>query len=178
VAKVVAPIVLGALLTVFIGYHAHLRMREMIWQRKSGMWLPGLPETMCDLIWKHSGPDDSIFVWGFDSDLYVSCKRHVATRYTYSTLIAGTVPPFFNDVKLHLVARGARELALADLQKSRPNVILDMPDRMRGVSFRVVPALEAYVNAEYCRLPDTKTKNGRPASVYVRRDLEGCKAGR
>jgi hypothetical protein len=174
VARITAPLVLGTLLTVFIGIHANLRMREMVWQRRSGMWQPGLPETMCDLVWKHSGPGDSLFVWGFDSDLNVSCKRHVATRYTYSTLVAGTVPPFFADVKLHRVARGAREHTIEDLNRSRPNLILDMTDRMRGVSLRVVPELARYVDTEYCRLPDRKTKGGRPAAVYLRRDLPGC----
>lgn len=173
-AQLAGHLLLGGLLTAWMGYMGNLRVRDLTAQRRGGGWQPALPEKTCELLDQHSGPDDSIFIWGFDADLYVTCHRHVGVRYTYSTLVAGTVPPFWKDVRPERVARDAHELIVKDIQESKPKVILDMPDRMRGISFNIVPGLDKYVRHGYCFLEKTKTQNGRPMTVYVRRDLPAC----
>jgi hypothetical protein len=173
-AKFAGALVLGALVSGWVAYPARERMLSLFNDRRAGKWVAARPEPICDELDKYSGPDDSLFVWGFDGDYYVTCHRHPATRFTYLTLVAGTVPPFWNTIKPEWVARHAVEDLLADLEKSRPPVVLNSPGTMHDVSMSVVPKVHNWVRERYCQLSDISSKNGRRAQLWVRRDLVQC----
>lgn len=133
------------------------------------------PEPLCDVITTHSGPKDGVFIWGFDGDLYLTCGRRPATRFTYLTLVAGNVPPAWNEPRDDRAALGSRQQLLDDLRKERPPIILDMPASMGNVSMRAIPVLRTFLEKEYCQLPEAASRSGRKAGVWLRRDLPACR---
>jgi hypothetical protein len=160
-----------------IGYFVAVstgRLRSLDQAHPAGSPSSMTPEPLCAVIDSHSGPSDSLFIWGFDGDIYLTCRRHPATRFIYLTLVAGTVPPAWQEVREDRVALGAREQLLEDLRKARPPVILDMPGNMGNVSMHSISVLSAYLDEQYCQAPNASSKNGRKASVWVRRDLPAC----
>jgi len=173
-AQLAAQLLLGTLLVAWVGYTAGVRWRDLVSGRKTGQRQTALPEPVCDLFARYSGPQDSVFIWGFDADFYVTCHRHPATRFTYLTLVAGAVPPFWQDLRTDRIARGAREHLMADLATSRPKVILDSPGTMRNVSLQVVPELVELLKRSYCPRPTVRSKNGRNAAVWVLRQGASC----
>lgn len=173
-ARFAGAIVLGGLLSGWVSYGARMRVNALIADRKAGKRHAALPEPICDVFDKYGTKDDKVFVWGFDADYYVTCKRHPATRFTYLTLVAGTVPPFWNDIRPEREARGARRHLMEDLELSRPSVILDSPGTMRNVGIRTVPELGKLLEEKYCSKPGVSSASGRKAEVWVRRDLTTC----
>lgn len=163
-------VLLGSLLSGWVGYSASSKLKDLVERRKAGGYQPALPEPLCDLVDKHSKPGEPLFVWGFDGDIYVTCHRAPATRFTYLTLVAGTVPPAWSDPRPEWVARDSRRQLLEDLRLTTPPVVLDMPGKMGNVSLSVVPELTAYLKANYCEQPSTAAKDGRKAAVWVRGD--------
>jgi len=162
-------------LTAFTLYAADLRNIELNRQRRGGSWSGVKPEPICDYIDQHSTKDAFTFIWGFDSDLYVTCGRKPATRFLYLTLVAGTVPGgSWQDIRPERVARGSRQHIIEDLNKTQPPVILDMPGNMGGVSLQVVPELVQLTNRDYCRQPPIRSKNGRMATPYLRKQAAVC----
>ena len=162
----------GVMLIIALGGR---RLGTINHARASGTWGDPRPDPICAHIDTHAPPGESIFVWGFDADLYITCRRKPAARFTYLTLVAGIVPPFWKSPKPEQVARGSRELLLADLEQSRPAVILDLP--IHGFSMARVPELRALLARDYCPLPAVTGKGGRQPRFFGRRDLGGCKEG-
>ncbi|MCE7888407.1 MAG: hypothetical protein DYH12_01665 [Sorangiineae bacterium PRO1] len=176
-ARFAGAILLGGALSSWIGYAARLRVKEVANDFKSERRKPALPEPICDLLDKYGSKDDPLFVWGFDADFYITCKRHPATRFTYLTLVAGTVPPAWNDVRPELQARNARRDLMHDLEVSRPAVVLNSPGSMRNVGIHTVPELTDWLKRDYCPIAPVKSRNGRQSDVWVRRDLTPCTDG-
>lgn len=173
-ARFAGALVLGALVTTWVGWAAWNRGERLARDRAAGHFGSPLPEPVCAMLDEYSTPADSLFVWGFDGDFYVTCKRHPAARFTYLTLVAGAVPPFWTDVRPERVARNARADLMADLRRSRPAVVLDSPGAMRNVGLNVLPELVAWLKEEYCSVAPVTSKNGRRAAVWVRRDRGHC----
>ncbi len=171
-ARTMGHLLLAGLLSLWAGYTGNLKLRQLVAARNSGAWQAGSSDPMCPIIARYTDKGDAIFVWGFEADLYVSCQRHLASRFAYLTLVAGTVPPHWTDVRPERVARGAREQLLDDLQEARPKVILDVPARMGNVSLRTVPELVSYVDGAYC-IPELE-RLPRLGTLYLRRDQPGC----
>jgi hypothetical protein len=108
---------------------------------------------ICNYVRSKSKPDEALFIWGFDPKYYTSCERRPASRYVFTTFVAGYVPWFDNATKAEEEARAvpnSRELLIEDLEASRPPVILDMPTSMGNRSMRRYPKLLAYLTAHYC----------------------------
>jgi hypothetical protein len=163
-------------LTALTLYAADFRLVDLKRARRMGGWASVLPEPICDYIAKHSAPDSATFIWGFDSDLYVTCGRRPATRFLYLTLVAGNLAGrWWGEIRLDRVARGSREQIVSDLQATRPPVILDMPANMGGVSIRVVPELVTLLDRDYCVQKGISSKNGRKATPYLRRSGGPCR---
>ncbi len=173
-ARLTGSLVLASSVAIGVGYSANLRLRDLVTQRKAGQWQAALPEPICDFFDQYSGPDDSVFIWGFDGDFYVTCHRHPATRFTYLTLVAGTVPPFWDQKRNDRIARDARKNLMADLIQSRPLVVLDAPGTMRDISLMVMPELVKYLRENYCKMQEITSKDGRKAKAWVRRDRVSC----
>ena len=174
IGRLASQILVGGFFVWWVCYVANLRIGDFDKIVAAGGRYPALPEPMCDFFQKYSGPNDSIFIWGFDGDLYVTCHRRPATRFTYLTLVAGTVPPAWTEPHPEWIARDARKNLMQDMEKNQPKVVLDMPYNMHNVSLTVMPELVAYLDKNYCQVPPVSTKNGRRASAWVIRGSAGC----
>lgn len=157
-------------LATTIGADALQRERE----RRAGQWGRPSRDPMCGAIHEYAKPDEPIFVWGFDGDLYVSCARRPASRYVYDTLVAGIVPPFWNERRPERVARGARTDTARDLEREKPPLVLDLPARLGNTSINDIPELRAVVSRDYCRGPQVTGWGNRRATFYLRKDRDLC----
>ena len=147
-------------------------------ERRRGYWKRSSHEPLCKVIHRYAGPRDPIFVWGFDGDLYVSCAREPASRYVYTTLVAGIVPPFWHERRSDRVARDAPRDTALDLEHSKPPLIVDVPGTIGGTSIHDIPELEAIVARDYCRRETASGWRGRQATFYGRRDRGWCEERR
>jgi len=159
-----------ALCFLFVSFDA--KMLRL--QRERGvmkLWRSARPDAICDKIDKHSKPGDRIYVWGFDGDVYVSCKRRPATRYVYSTMVAGIVPPFWNEWHPQRVAWRARENTVQDLNQNKPKLFVDMPAKLGNLSMLHIPEIREYIlKHKYCDLGGVEGKLGRVAQMWRRPD--------
>ncbi|HVW23802.1 MAG TPA: hypothetical protein VHC69_00435 [Polyangiaceae bacterium] len=144
-------------------------------QRRAGAWPKEAHEQVCGIVDSYSGsPAAPLFVWGFGAELYLTCHRHPASRFTYLTLVAGTVPPDWYNVHEERVARGAREDLVEDLRTERPPVIIDAPDTLGHVTMTQIPRVREYLIANYCMRGTAGTTNLGTVSIWVRKDRASC----
>ncbi len=146
------------------------QMHALRRQRRKGGWSNARPEPVCAAVDAHSRPDEPLFVWGFDGDIYLSCRRRPASRYVYTTLVAGIVPPFWGEPKTARAARNAARDVIADLERERPPLVLDTSNRVGAGRMRTVKPVDRYVQEHYCRRETLKAKDGRTFYVWVRND--------
>jgi hypothetical protein len=139
-------------------------------EREKGSFGDARPERLCDSIDRLAPAGQPIYIWGFDAEYYVTCKRHPISRYVYSTLIAGQVPP---DWTIHpeWSARDSVDTLLAELESAEPPVILDSPQRAHGVSMTQLEPLNAYLHEHYCDTGIIRSNDGRRMSAWQRLDL-------
>ena len=163
-----------ALVVALGAFWADRRHESLLFDASTGRWSTHQDEQTCQIIDSYSQPDDSLFVWGFSPDLYLSCRRKPASRYVFLTLVAGIVPPQWTTVREDRVARGARENLLADLDSEQPPVIVDAPAPMGHVSMLSVPQIGEYLPANYCNRGTLNLTYGGQATLWVRRDLPAC----
>lgn len=129
---------------------------------------------VCRLIDAHSKPKERIFIWGFDGDFYIDCKRLPASRFVFTTFIAGIVPPFWGKPLPTRIVPGTIDRLEADLRSSRPPLILDFYKSLGlHTSMQNTPQLARFLEADYCRLPEVSARS-RPAAVWLRRDTGRC----
>jgi 4-amino-4-deoxy-L-arabinose transferase-like glycosyltransferase len=103
----------------------------------------------------HTRPDETIFVWGFNPDIYLYTQRPPASRFVYCSFLTGLIP-WTNlapekDTRYAIVP-GAMDQLLSDLERARPAFIVDCsvgPHRR----------FEKYPLAEFAPLSDYVTKN-------------------
>lgn len=104
----------------------------------------------------HSTPDDRVFVWGFQPDIYVFADRRPASRFLYGNFLTGLIPwtnvaP--NRDTTYAIVPGAMEQLLEDLEQSRPRYIVDCsagPNRhWQKYPVRQFPAFNDYLRAHY-----------------------------
>ena len=106
---------------------------------------------ICEVVKQHAAPGQKIFIWGFWPEGHVWCGRRPASRYVFSTLPAGLVP-WDNQTKQQDDERavpGSREQLIADLEQSKPPVIIDAPHTMRDRPMRRYEMLAAYLDRHY-----------------------------
>lgn len=168
--EVVSSLVLGALLALWVGYTTRIRVADLQAGRNAGQWPAAHPDPLCDALAHHSADREPVFIWGFDGDWYVSCRRFPASRFTYLTPVAGIVPPFWSEVVPSRIAKGAREALLADLRDTKPVYVVDSPDSLRGASMSLMPELVSWVHENYCDQGSVESKNGRHANLWLRKD--------
>jgi hypothetical protein len=141
---------------------------------RAQMGSPHQTDPICSEIDAHSRPDERIFIWGFDGDLYLTCQRHPASRFVFTTMVAGIVPPFWNEQRTQRVAPRAQETLIHDIEESHAPLVLDCPRHMGGVSMHQIPMLGHYLDEEYCPLPAVIGTGDRIATPYVRKPDAGC----
>jgi hypothetical protein len=172
--RLVLLLVTAVTLVAVAGVAVWTRSAAMVRERQSGKWAAAEPEPICDFVRRHSTATDKIFIWGFDGDLYVTCKRRPATSFTYLTFVAGLVPPFWGERLEKRVVPGAPERLAAELRAGLPPVILDAPERLGGVSVRSVPVVNSVLHDLYCPGPMLAGQEGRQVHAYVLRKQSGC----
>ncbi len=159
----------------FVGWALDARLRGLDADRAAGLWPPPTPEPLCDAVHRWAPSEsDPIFVWGFDGDLYVTCRRPPASRYTYTTLVAGIVPPYWHRRDDALVARDAVPTLARELDAVSPRVVLDIPAKLAGHGIASAPAVEAVLRARYCRQPVVAGRGFRVATPWVLKGAEAC----
>jgi hypothetical protein len=126
------------------------------------------PEV-CKVIQAYTRPDQRLFVWGFHGQLYVACKRLPASRYVFTTFVAGLVPWFGHSSKeeedLHAVP-GSREILIRELEATKPPVIVDSSAyTLQGRAMRRYDELARYLDAHYREYGPVG-----PELVYLRKD--------
>lgn len=163
-----------AVVVGFMGWILGRRHNQFENEARRGQWRKDSPEHVCKVIDSYGKKTDSLFVWGFSGGLYLSCHRHPASRFTYLTLVAGTVPPHWAEVRDDRVAKNARQLLVDDLRKSRPAVVVDAPEPMGKISFTQIPVVREYIRREYCSRSEEKTAHEGTVTLWVRRDLAPC----
>ena len=116
-------------------------------------------------------PTDTLFVWGFRAETYVSARRLPASRYVYTVYPAGVVPWFqaTREEEERRAVPGARDLLLADLERYRPELVIDAGRSMNGRYMYNYPPLRNYLDRNYCFM---RYVDGEP--VYRRRQGEQC----
>jgi hypothetical protein len=119
-------------------------------------WQANTEAALCAYVDKVSKPTDSMFAWGFFAQAYINCKRFPASRYVFTTFPAGIVPwdgGSTPEVMEKRTVPGSREILLAELEASKPPVIVDAPASMLHKSMLQFPFMRTYVEAHYCPGP-------------------------
>jgi hypothetical protein len=170
------------IIACFVSLSFVLRHLTTLWldgERRRGQFF-GNPteEPIANYIQHHVQPDESIFVWGFAPELYVSSKRRSASRFVYTTFPSGMVPWFYwlaPTEEQQLIVPGSQALLLQELTAQSPALILDIPNSMHGRSIRRYPELERHLEQHYCFGKTLMGKNNRIADIYHRRHAdESC----
>jgi hypothetical protein len=162
----------AVMFAVLLGGPLLSRFTMLAQQRARGGWEGSRRDPICADVQKYAGPREGIFVWGFAGDLYVTCRRRPASRYTYSIAVAGVVPPFWGDPRPERVARNAVRDVVHDLETERPPVIVDVP--ISGYSMTRVPQLDEVVQRDYCQVSRFPARGEQAVTIYARRDRGAC----
>jgi hypothetical protein len=137
-----------ALALTFAGWQWGLRQH-----RASNKGMREWADSVCALVGDNVGPDERLFVWGFRPDLYTFCRRRPASKYLFTTFVAGFVPWFVQMTREQedaLQVPGARDELLADLERWQVPLILDDPTSMGNRNMSRYPELADYLDAHYC----------------------------
>lgn len=150
------------------------RLRQLNQERTQGAWQSHRPDPACLEIDRLGGTDkDGIFIWGMVGDLYITCQRPSVSMFTYTTVLAGIIPPFWAPNPQY-VAPGSREILSRELQETRPPVLIDAP-MAAGAGLMDVPELVPFVKENYCKASHLRDKRNRPLTFYARKDLTACR---
>ncbi len=147
--------------------HRNVRLR-----RETDRWYQD-PHTdpIVRYVLERTEPNERIFVWGFRAETYVSAQRMPASRFVYTVYPAGVVPWFqaTRDEEERRVVPGSRAQLLADLDRERPELIIDAGRTLSGRYMYNYPQLRAYLDRGYCFM---RYVDGEP--VYRRRHGDTC----
>jgi len=172
-SRLMAHALVASVLCAWFAYGHTQRLAALDMQRKLGHYRGRGSNEICDAVQAHSKPGDRVFIWGFDGDFYIDCKRKPASRFVFTTFVAGVVPPFWKEAKPSRIAPGAPELLEADLRATKPPLILDFYETVARKSVHDVPQLTRLLDEEYCPRDEVQAR-GRKARVWVRREGGRC----
>ena len=165
-------------LTVVLGVAAFLAVcswnlhRNVRLRRETDRWYQD-PHTdpIVRYVLERTDPGERIFVWGFRAETYLSSQRMPASRFVYTVYPSGVVPWFqaTREEEERRVVPGSRALLLADLEREKPELIIDAGRTMSGRYMYNYPQLRAYLDRGYCFM---RYVDGEP--VYRRRHGDIC----
>ncbi len=161
-------------LTLGLGGFSIATLEQLLYglarQREQGGFVDARPERLCTEIDRFAPAGEPLYLWGFDAEYYITCQRPPASRYVYSTLISGSVPPDWS-IHLEWSARGSISTLLDELEDARPPLILDSPQRVHGVSMTQIEQLDLFLHDHYCNVGTFVSNDGRRMTGWQRRDL-------
>ncbi len=151
-----------------------VRYNRLTTARAHGSYINPRPDPACREINRIAGPGrQGVFMWGVLGDLYITCKRPSVSKFTYTTVIAGIVPPFWDDRKDSRVPPGVRDTLIQELTTSAPPVIMDNPMGARAAMMDF-PEFASFIEKRYCLASVLSDLKGRSIKFYARRDLPAC----
>ena len=121
-----------ALLFFFADSSLH---RNIDLRRKTDRWYqPPESDEIVRYVVEKTTPSDTIFVWGFRAEIYVSSRRYPASRFVYTVYPAGVVPWFeaTRSEEERRVVPGSQQLLMGDLNRSQPELVVDAGRSMNG----------------------------------------------
>ena len=139
--------------------------------RAHGGWQDSRNGPLCAFVRDHSQPNDKLFVWGFLPELYTSCGHRSASRYVFTTFVAGLVPWFGNtsvEEEDALAVPGSREILLSELEETKPPVIVDSPATLANRPMNRYAILAKYLDDHYCSVGEQQGMK-----VYLRKKPDG-----
>lgn len=145
----ISAFVLGPVLPLLWGGWSFREHRYETEPKLLGDWRDPQKLRICSNVRAESALGDTLFVWGMNPEIYTSCQRKPASRYVFTTFVAGLVPIPFGRAPAPRVPNAFENL-LDDLEHSKAKIIIDAPKRMGGKSIRSFPELKAYVDGNYC----------------------------
>ena len=110
-----------------------------------------------------TGPDDSLWVWGFDAEVYYWAQRRCASRHVMSAALVGLTPGSDDNMPSRSLGRavpGSWEALERDLARDPPAYIVDAQE---GGSPRL---FTAYPPESFPRLMAILTKQYEPPTRY------------
>lgn len=142
---------------------------------------PAKPKPEQDALLAHlaatTRPDEKIFIWGYNPEIYVLADRRPATRYSNANYLTGMLPwenhhPEI-DTSEHVVP-GAWNILFEELEANPPAVVIDTAvgnhRYYRKYPITKFPQLESYLAEHYTLETTIPGKRGRPYyAVYRRR---------
>jgi len=161
-ARPLPVLVIAILLAAILLHRVDRQVEDVLVQIRDEASPNGL-QQVAQSVASRSRPDERIFVWGFQTELYVLANRPPASRFVFVTFLTGWTPGGLPPADAGRARdRRSRELWLDDLTRHRPRLIVDghrahplLKDypltRYPGVwrlvesDYRVVQVIEPYV---------------------------------
>ncbi|MEI8256329.1 MAG: hypothetical protein WCJ30_11715, partial [Deltaproteobacteria bacterium] len=162
--------VLGGIILLVIANSALARNVRV--RRETDRWYQDpATDPIVRYVSERTRADQSIFVWGFRAETYLSSHRFPGSRYVYTVYPAGVVPWFqaTHEEEERRVVPGSREQLLEDLESDQPELVIDAGRSMNGRYMYNYPTLRTYLDRKYCFM---RYVDGEP--VYRRRHGERC----
>jgi|GEM_PF-949910 len=131
--------------------------------------LPDARARLLAAIRARSSPSASIFVWGYDPELYMLAPRRPASRYSNANYLTGMLPWENHqpgvDTSAHIV-EGAWSILLNELQTSKPQLVIDTAVGNRRwyakYPIRKFPRLATFLEKGYRYLGTVDDARGHP----------------
>jgi 4-amino-4-deoxy-L-arabinose transferase-like glycosyltransferase len=119
-----------------------------------------------------TGPEDTIFVWGYYPELYVLSDRRPASRYSNTNYLTGMLPWENHqpgvDTSEHVVP-DAWEILMRELEASRPGVVIDTApgDHRYYAKYPIsdYPLLQRFLERSYRPVATVEDRRGDVAAV-------------
>ncbi len=111
-----------------------------------------IPERIGKYIAATTQPDQRIFVWGFSPWIYEYAHRRPAGRFVFETYVTGFVPWFWDELPREKarVVPGAMAELMGDLDRERPEVVVDAGAVLIGRPIRSYGEPAQWLHEHYC----------------------------
>lgn len=110
------------------------------------------PQLCGKIIEATTKPEDRIFVWGFSPWIYQYAHRKPAGRFVFETYVTGFVPWFWDtlEVERARTVPGSVEALLSDLDREKPEIVVDAGSVMMARPMRGYAAPGKWLLDNYC----------------------------
>ncbi len=136
-----------------LGAGVYTRGRQITRWREGDRWYQDpSDDPISRYVRENTRPEQSVFVWGFRAETYLSAERWPASRYVYTVYPAGVVP-WFSATREEMERRtvpGSREELLADLEREQPELLVDAGRTMLDQYMYNYPVFRSYIDRRYC----------------------------
>jgi 4-amino-4-deoxy-L-arabinose transferase-like glycosyltransferase len=142
-----AAIILALVIPAVFFFILHIKEAEGLDKKYS------VEKAIGSAIAENSGPDDRIFVWGYNSDIYYYARRLPAARFMYCSYLTGSIEGFEDFNRFNEPDPFIWNMLFEDLNKNRPAWIVDMSrSGIRNYSPYLIsayPRLYSFITANY-----------------------------